>query len=157
MSDPASVLKGRYGAVFNGAAEVAKCTSWSLSMSKDVEELLHLNSDSKEAIEGLIGATGSIEFNRLLGDTTGQDSLLSRFAKVSDDGGSTYAAISDLPAVLKLYETKRADEAGENDFYWEVSAILSGYEAGATAGSVQGGSCSFTVTGDVAYVKDPYS
>lgn len=157
MSDPTTVLKGRYGAVYNGAAEVLKCTAWSLSISKDVEELQHLNSDSKEAVEGLIGSTGSVEFNRILNDDTGQNDLLSRFAKISDDGGSTFADIDDTPATLKLYESKRADEAGENDYYWQVEVILSGFEAGASAGNVQAGSCAFTVTGDVSYIKEPYT
>ena len=129
-------------------AVVGYVDSWSVSPSKDVQEVTYLGADSKEYVEGLISATVSAS-GKLTLDTTGnnQDVLINQFMKIVDSGTTT--AISDKGIKFQGYVYKTTD--GRGNHYVEADLISSGFNIEVSADSFHSFSYDGTVNGDMAY------
>jgi hypothetical protein len=123
--------------------------SWSVSPSKDVQEVTYLGADSKEYVEGLISGTVSASGMWTLSSTHNQRPLLNQFMKVSSSTGST-TAISDSNIKFEGYLTY-STASGEEKQYVEADLISSGFSLEVSADSFHSFSYEGTVNGDMTY------
>jgi hypothetical protein len=124
--------------------------SWSISPSKDVQEVTYLGADSKEYVEGLISATVSASGMLTLSSSHGvRDTIINQFMKVSTASAST-TAINDNGIKFQGYVYKTT--SGSGDHYVEADLISSGMSIEVSADNFHSFSYEGTVNGDMTYV-----
>lgn len=134
---------------------VAHINSWSLSPTKDVSEITNINQSSKVYLEGLVGATVSIEGNWVPGQSAQRD-IFNKFMLIGTDSSSTGTPINDdnvnLHLVLKPIDSEEAspDNRGAMVF---ARAISNGLGLNVDGGSPESFTYEGTVNGDMYYIE----
>jgi hypothetical protein len=139
------------------SAEVGAVDAWSVSMTRDINELTHINQDAKSYIEGLIG--GSLTANGSLrpGDTV-IHKLYNRFFvnEVDTDSGGWETQQSGnlyFHLILKPVDTAAASTADYKGAKLVAAGLSGGLSFDVSGGDVESWSYDGTVNGDVYYVE----
>ena len=125
-----AVLTGAQGALKYQGQTVAKCRSWSLSISRDALEDTCIGTDDRSYVKGLRGGSGSATVLYDPNDLAGRNLLNSIFDNTASD---------DVEFVFN-------DPAGSR---FKCTAILTTINPSVSVGDVQAVSLSFQVSGPI--------
>jgi predicted secreted protein len=126
-------LHGKGGKVKNGANTVLDITSWSLDVDRDKKEITSFadsNLPWRDYVGGLVGASGKLEGNLNMGDTTGQLALWQSLT-------------SDTPLSMSFYTDATHNFAG--------SILITKFSPKAPIDDLETVGYDFTVTAAVTY------
>ena len=126
-----AVLTGANGALKYAGKTVAKCRSWSLSVSRDALEDTCIGTDDRSYVKGLRGASGSATVLYDPNDAAGTDLLNSIFDNSASD---------DVQFVFN-------DSASSS---FSCTAILTTINPSVSVGDVQAVGLSFQVSGPIS-------
>ena len=125
-----AVLTGAHGALRYQGQTIAKCRSWSLSITRDALEDTCIGTDDRSYVKGLRGGSGSATLLYDPDDTAGASLLNSIFRNNASD---------DVEFVF--------NQAAQGQF--SCTAILTTVNPSVSVGDVQAVSVSFQISGPI--------